>query len=157
MLKGMESPYAIDTLMEQTRKLAVEYRSKTGQTLPVTSELANYDLQVLFKFHVPENSEQGVDFEGTGKFESKKIQVKSRVIFDHNKSGHRIGQLNVQGKWDYVVLVIYDSEYQVMEIYGLGRDEIIKVLDENNKKGAMSINKFKALGELLWTPEHGFE
>ncbi len=37
------SVYAVDKLMAQTRKLAADFRQMTGQPLPVTAEIANFD------------------------------------------------------------------------------------------------------------------
>ncbi len=138
--------------MEQTRKLAAEYREKTGQTLPVSSELAHYDVQSIFHLNIPEAIEQGIDFIGGKDLEGKKIHVKSRVIFDEARSNHRLGQFNQGADWDYVILVLYSADYQVNEIFGIEREVLIDVIDSGNKKGAVSVNKFKAIGGCLWTP-----
>ncbi len=149
----MKSPYALEKLMEQTRKLAAEYRDKTGQTLPVSSELAHFDVQTIFHLNPPEVVEQGIDFVGGKDFEGKRIHIKSRVIFDEARSNHRLGQFNQKANWNYVILVIYDAEYQVHEIFGIDRAILLEAIDSGNKRGAVSVNKFKAIGECLWTPD----
>lgn len=152
----MSSPYALEKLMEQTRKLAVEYKLKTGQTLPISSELANFDVQKLFQFQAPNPPEQSIDFLGAPLATPQKIQLKSRVMFDHSKN-YRIGQFNLSANWDYILLALYDDQYQLTEIYGLEREVLCDEIDVENKRGAISIKKFKAIGQLLWTPETGFE
>lgn len=152
----MNSPYALEKLMEQTRKLAVEYRLKTGQTLPVSSELAHFDIQTLFQLTTPEPPEQSVDFLGLKALGCTKIQLKSRVIFDHAKN-YRIGQFNMQADWDYVILALYDDQYQLSEVHGLEREVLCDEIDARNKRGAISVSKFKAIAQLLWSPELGFE
>ena len=45
------SVYSVDKLMAQTRKQAAECRQMTGQPLPVTAEIINYDAARLVWCH----------------------------------------------------------------------------------------------------------
>ncbi len=53
-----------------------------------------------------------------------------------------------------------NADFMPEEIYMAGRDIILDELEEkkkNNKKGAMTLAKFKLISELLWTEQFGFE
>jgi len=90
-----------------------------------------------------------------------RVQIKSRTIFDESKSGQRIGQIKVDQEWDVVVLVLMDSDYEPYEIYEAGRDELLDYMDQSSagraKRGALSIARFKIIGDLVWTKEGGLD
>ncbi len=152
---------AVDTLMAQTRRLAALYRQATGQTLPVSAELGRYDAALLLHLEPLASPCKGIDFIGsTGPYKNKTIQVKSRVIFDEQSKGSRVGQLNGEMLWDFVILVLYTADYEPFAIYGAPKEEIAIVLNEQSSRrnrGAMSLAKFKAISQLLWTIERGLE
>ncbi|MFT5351572.1 MAG: hypothetical protein ACI9MF_002395, partial [Gammaproteobacteria bacterium] len=72
--------------------------------------------------------------------------------------GHRLGQLKLEQNWDAIVLVIMDVDFETQEIYLAQREAIVEVLSESkNKRGSISIARFKIIGELLWSAENGIE
>ncbi len=150
---------AVDTLMAQTRRLAALYRQTTGQTLPVSAELGRYDAAVLLHLEPLTSVCKGIDFMGsTGPYKDKAIQVKSRVLFDEQNKSSRVGQLNIDSLWDVVVLVLYTADYQPFAIYGAPKKVIVTALNEQSSRrgrGAMSLAKFKAISQLVWTVERG--
>lgn len=153
--------YSVDKLMAQTRKLAADYRRATGQPLPVTAEIANYDVARLLDLEVIQPPPGGYDAIGlSGQWQDKKVQIKGRAIFGEKKSGQRIGQLKLEQEWDTIVLVIMDEDYEPVEIYAADREEILESLDEQqgnrSKRGAMSVAKFKIISNLVWTCDEGF-
>ena len=146
------SVFAVDKLMEQTRRLAAEYYQTTKQTLPVSTELAKYDASRLLDLTAPEQPIAGIDAIDK---QGNKIQIKSRVIFKEGNAGYRIGQMNVNAEWDVILLVLMDKDYHPFEIYSAPRHEIEAVQNDKpnlkrGKRGAMSVAKFKAISELLW-------
>lgn len=144
--------YKLDKLMDETRRLAAEYRRSTGSTLPVSAELAKFDAINLLGLRTPDNPASGVDALRDGEQGVERIQIKGRVIFDPNKSGQRVGQLNMDADWDVVVLVMMDEEYQSTEIYALSKTDLLKALSESssNARGALSVKKFQALADKVW-------
>ncbi|MCS5711113.1 hypothetical protein [Candidatus Berkiella aquae] len=155
--------FSIDKLMQETRRLAAEYRQNTGQILPIGAELAKYDAARLLKLIPLQKPIKSVDFIGTsGPLDNQLIQVKSRVIFDEAKSGHRIGQLNLGGGWHFCALVLYEANYQPFAIY-LGAQSVIaeamlqKTNATHNARGLMSLAQYKRVSELIWTIENGLE
>ncbi len=155
--------YSVDKLMAQTRKLAAEYRQATGQPLPVTAEIANYDVSRLLDLELIQPPPGGYDALGrSGPWRGKKIQIKGRAIFDEKKSGQRIGQVKQEQEWDSIMLLLMDENYEPVEIYEADRDAILAALEDKagqsekrSKRGAMSVNKFRNISQLIWTREEG--
>lgn len=150
--------FKVGKLMQEARRLALEYRHATGKPLPgISAELAQYDAIRLLSLKPCENT-PGIDALGSsGPLLGKKIQVKGRAIFDESKSGQRIGQLKLEQSWDYLVLVLMDENLQASQIFGLDRERIEEenTSSKRAKRGAMSVAKFKIIGELLWDREEG--
>lgn len=152
--------YSVDKLITETRRIAKEYRLATGKTLPVTPEIAINDAISILEMQPNETKNAGYDAIYDRDGEELKVQIKGRAIFDDKKGGYRIGQLKVEQDWDAIVLVIMNADFMPEEIYMAERDIILDELEEkkkSNKKGAMTLAKFKLISELLWTEQYGFE
>ena len=152
--------YSVDRLIEQTRKLAAEYRVATGQTLPVSSEIANYDASRLLNLKLIQPPPGGYDAVGeSGPLEGKRVQIKGRVLFDEQKSGQRVGQIKLEQEWDAIVLVVMDEHYDTIEIFVAERETIDEAMGDaqagRNKRGAMTVAKFKHLSQLVWAQGEG--
>ncbi len=152
--------YAVDKLMSEARRLAAEYRKATGKPLAISNEIALFDAARLLNLEVPEDGGAGYDLVGRGRREGRRIQVKARALFDEGKSGQRIGQLKLDREWDSVMLVLMDENYEPSEIHEADRSEILAALKgrENaprNRRGAMSVARFKHISRLVWTQEEG--
>jgi len=148
--------YKLDKLMDETRRLATEYRRSTGSTLPVSAELAKFDAISLLGLRSLEEPESGVDALRDTEQGVERIQIKGRVIFDPKKTGQRVGQLNFDANWDVVLLVMMDENYQSTAIYSISKSQLLKVLAEqqdgkNNSRGALSVKKFQAIAEQVWS------
>ena len=155
------SLYSYDKLIEETRKLAAEFRRTTGTMLPVSGEIARHDGSHHLDLELNKENAPGFDAIGKNEREGLRIQIKSRVVGDCVKPGHRIGQLNPDGNWDLVILSIMDDEFEPLEMYQASREEIIDAVEDANsnrkKRGAISVAKFKNIGKLVWTKELGIE
>jgi hypothetical protein len=155
--------YSLEKLIAETRRIARDYRNATGKPLGgVSGEIAQFDAcKELNLEPVPAGTEGGYDAVGRGKREGKKIQIKARTIFDEGKQGQRIGQLKLEQEWDSVVLVLLDENFEPFEMYEGAREELVDAIKESesrrNKRGAMSVAKFKAISQLVWTRERGEE
>lgn len=152
-------PFCVDRLMQETRKLACMYRQTTGQTLPVSNEIARYDAKHLLNL-IPCDASSNPDFLfQQGPFKNKKVQVKSRVIFDEEKTTYRMGQFKLESPWDCIALILYDYQYEPTDIYLCHKKQIEEALQETHLKqnGQISIAKFKVISQLIWTKEQGLE
>lgn len=146
--------FSIDKLMQETRRLATQYRQSTGQTLPISGELARYDAARLLHL--------SADSKGTqGPIANQVVQVKSRVIFNEQKSGHRIGQLDLGGHWQICALVLYEANYEPFAIYIASHETILEtqsnLANKTKARGAMSLAQFKRIAECVWTVEAGLD
>lgn len=156
----MSNPYAADKLISQARQLAAEYRRTMGKPLPgISSEIAEHDAVRLLALEAKASQEGGWDAiePETG----KRIQIKSRTIFDESKSGQRIGQLKMNQEWDAVVLVLMDENYEPYEIYRAEREDLAEFVGKSSarssKRGALSVARFKIIGDLVWDSVNGQE
>jgi hypothetical protein len=153
--------YAAKELMSQARNLAADYRRTVGRPLPgISNEIAEYDAISLLGLESVEDKSLGYD--ALDPLNGDRLQIKSRTMFDETKSGNaRIGQLKMNQEWDAVVLVLMDENYQPFEIYQAGRQELEEYVDQASasraKRGALSVARFKIIGELRWTRENGLE
>lgn len=141
--------------MDETRRIASEYRQSTGNTLPVSAELAKYDAISLLGLKPVTEPERAVDAWMATPEGDRKVQVKGRVVFDPKKSGYRVGQLNLDANWDILLLVIMNDRYETSEIYKVSREKILGVLsaarDQGQKsRGAISVKKVQAISEVCW-------
>lgn len=154
--------YAIDKLIAETRRVAAEFRRSTGQTLPVSGEIAKYDAARLLGLNACEQRTDGVDATDREGGAGRRYQVKARVITSGKKSGARLGQLNPDGAWDRILLVIMDADYEPCEIHAAERADVLDALGDaagskRSNRGALSVAKFKIISELVWTRENGVE
>ncbi len=154
--------YSIDKLMHETRHLAAKYRQTTGSTLPVTGEIARYDVAKALNLQLSDDQTLGYDAIGLDERDGLRILIKGRVLFEDSRSTPRIGQLKPDGRWDNVVLILFDDAYEAVEMYEATHNDIESVLktkseSSNKKRGAMSIAQFKIIAQLVWTQENGQE
>jgi hypothetical protein len=61
----------------------------------------------------------------------------------------------VKRKWDAVLLVLLDENFDATEIHEANRRAVVAALSApgskaRNERGALGINKFKAIGKLRW-------
>ncbi len=153
----MSTPYAADKLIAQARQLAAEYRRTMGKPLPgISSEIAEHDAVRLLGLEPNAGGDAGWD--AVDPETGRRVQIKSRTIFDETKGGERIGQLKMNQEWDAVVLVLMDEDYEPYEIYQALRDdlaEFVNTSSSRSKRGAMSVARFKIVGELVWDRVNG--
>lgn len=152
-----QSIYSLDVLIEQARQLAADFRRATGQILPVSGEIARFDVAKHLGLQLLDKPQDGVDAVGDG----LNYQIKGRLIIEDGKAGQRIGQVSPDGNWDVLAVALMDADFQPYEIYLGQRDEVLDALNDTSekrrKRGALSIAKFKIIAELAWTKEDGLE
>jgi len=159
---NMDEIYSFDKLMHETRQLAAKYRLATGTTLPVTGEIARFDVAKALNLELIDDITVGHDAIGLGKRAGIKVLIKGRVIFEDSRSTPRLGQVNPDGRWDNVVMVLFDDDYMPVEMYEATSDDIklaqkAKDGSPSKKRTNMSVAQFKIIGKLVWTQEGGIE
>ena len=150
--------YDLSALMSQTRILAADYRHQTGHALPVTEELARFDAINIFGLDKI-TDQDGIDACDTADSEvsdqnsvKDSYLIKGRVIFKAGKARQKLGKLGLTANWTVLLMVIYDAEYLPMQIYSVQRSIIEQELGKlsQDKRGSMTIAKYKAIGDLVW-------
>ncbi len=151
--------YAADKLIAQARQLAADYRRAMGKPLPgISNEIAEHDAINLLNLEPKPEGALGYDAVDPQNG-NRRIQIKSRTIFDESKTGQRIGQIKMEQEWDSVVLVLMNKEYEPYEIYEAERSDLEESANKSSsnraKRGALSIARFKIIGRLVWSKEGG--
>lgn len=152
--------YSIDALIAQTRRLAAQFRAATGRPLPVSAEIAQYDASRLLELDPVPCGTGGYDAIGRGARAGRRIQIKGRVVPTEGGAAHRIGQLKLDQAWDTLMLVLMDEQFEPCYIYEAERATIEAWLNgsqgrRRNKRGAMSVARFKNIARLAWSRECG--
>ena len=150
--------YRVDKLMAEARKLAAEYRRATGKTLAISGEIAVSDAITLLGLEPAEEGAEGWDAVRRGAHGPERLQIKARMLFDDtSRRPHRLGQLRVDRPWDAVLLVLMDENYDAVEMVEADRAAIEESLAEAtpNKRGTISVARFRNIGRLVWTREEG--
>ncbi|MBI2799577.1 MAG: hypothetical protein HYX63_04730 [Gammaproteobacteria bacterium] len=149
--------YAVDKLTAEARRLAAEYRRVTGKTLPLSGEIAVNDAIRLLRLEPPALPTAGYDAMRQHAERTELIQIKARVVFDELKGPHRLGELKLDKPWDTLLVVLMNADYEPVEIYSLGRAEVIAALEDRSpqQKSSLTVARAKRVGTLVWTVAHG--
>jgi hypothetical protein len=152
-MKGSVETRIIEILKE-AKALAREYRSLTGRPLGVTGEVAEYEAVRLLKLALAPVRQSGYDAIGLRNRRKCRYQIKGRCILDKSKRGQRLGQIKLDYEWDCVLMVLLDENLDAVAIYEADRqsvsETILKASSNANRRGALSVSKFKAIGRLRW-------
>ena len=146
----------IEHLLNQAKVLAKRYRALTGKPLGITGEVAEFYAAKHLGLWLSPAREPGYDAtmqEGSKKL---RVQIKGRCIPKKAKLGQRLGSVRLDKEWDRIVLVLMDEYLEVTKIYQADRTAVEGALrapgsKARNERGALSVNKFKSIGTLIWS------
>ena len=149
------NPDKTGTIIRSAKRLAKRYRNLTGRPLGITGEVAEYEATQLLRLESADVRQSGYDAVRKRGGKVERLQIKGRCILS-GKPGQRIGKIDPKKEWDGVILVLMDADFEPIEIYEARRHEIIEALvkpgsKSRNERGALSINKFKSIGSLIWS------
>jgi len=158
--KRLKSPSSLEFLLAKAKRLAKEYYRLTGRPLGITGEVAEYEAARLLALRIAEVRQPGYDAWRLKGRRRERIQVKGRVILPDAKPGQRIGRIDITKKWDTVILVLLDENYDATEILEAGRRAITRALTapgsrSRNERGALGVAKFRSIGRRVWPPPSG--
>lgn len=148
---------SIGRLLKPARTLAIEYHRLTGKPLGITGELGEYEAARILGLQLTGARQPGFDAVRRG----TKFQIKTRCISTHRmKAGQRFGSIRLKHDWDAVLLVLMDENFAVFEIHEANRKAIREALNKpgskaRNVRGALSVSKFKSIGNRLWPRKRG--
>lgn len=147
-------PRKVESILRSVKPLAIEYYELTGKPLGVTGEIAEYEAARLLGFDLLAARSEGYDaIESTGR-RNRRVQIKGRFKQDGKKWG-RVPSINIEKKFDSVVLVLMVGEYEVTEIWKASRQAVVKRLKApgskaRNERNSMSVSQFKSIAKLVW-------
>lgn len=147
---------ALAPVIEQAKRLAIDFRKLTGKPLGVTAEVAEFEAARLMNVSLCVAREPGCDALGTRDGRELRIQIKSRVILPDSKPGQRVPSIKLKHPWDVVWLVLLDAAYNPTSIWEGERSAIQAALEKpgsrsRNERGALAIAGFKAISRQIWT------
>jgi hypothetical protein len=148
----------IERILEAVRPLAVRYYKLTGKPLGVAGEMAEFEAAKHLRLQLCSARQDGYDAERLRGHGPRFVQIKGRAIMEKSKPGQQVGRINLNKEWDSVVLVVLDDHYRATEIFEAERPAIETALKApgskaRNERGALSISKFKSIGQLAWSPK----
>lgn len=111
----------------------------------------------LLRLTLAEARQPGYDALGS---DGRRVQIKARCIPRDAKPGQRIGQIRFDHDWDTVVLILMNEDFDALEVWEAGRDDVRLELERpgskaRNERGALSVHKFKSVAKLRWSAERG--
>ena len=141
-------------LIQQAKQIAKGYHALTGRPLGITGEVAEFEAVRCLDLEMAPVRQAGYDAVRRIDGREEKIQIKGRCVLS-KKSGKRIGSIDLKKEWDFVVLVLLDADLAPMQMYEADRAAVEEALGApgskaRNERGALSINKFKSIGTIVW-------
>lgn len=147
----------VGKLIASAKKLAKSYRALTGRPIGITGEIAEYEAARLLGLELAAVRQSGYDASRRRGSSVDRLQVKGRCILGSNP-GQRLGRIDLTKEWDGVLLVLLDADLEPTAIYEARRAEIARALTApgskaRNERGALSVSKFKSIGNRVWPGE----
>ncbi|MFC1932279.1 DUF6998 domain-containing protein [Chloroflexota bacterium] len=138
-------------IVEKAIDAARHYRNITGKPLGITGEVGEFLAADLMGLKLTEVRQPGYDAIAN---DGRRIQIKARCILP-SSSGGRLGSINLDHKWDTVMLILLSRDFEPFSIYEAKRAAIKRELirpgsKARNERGALSISKFKSIASLVW-------
>ncbi len=145
----------IRMVLYAAKDLAKRYKALTGKPLGITGEVAEFTAAFLLGLELAEARQSGYDAIRRENGIEIKVQIKGRCLPKNPNPGTRIGSIKLDKEWDTVLLVLFDHEYEAIELYEAKREPITKALTRpgskaRNERGALGIAKFKSIAEKVW-------
>lgn len=142
-------------ILRDAKLLARRYRAVTGKPLGITGEVAEYEAARILGVQLTPARQAGYDAIEKAGGRMRRLQIKGRCLLPNSKSGQRLGSIDITKTWDAVLLVLLDENLDATEIHEAKRKAVLAALAApgsraRNERGALGVNKFKAIGKLRW-------
>lgn len=139
-------------ILGKAKALAREYHALTGKPLGITGEVTEYEAARVLGVELTPARHAGYDAVGDG---GRRFRIKGRCILPGSKPGQRLGKIDVSKDFDAVLMVLLDENFDAFAIYEADQQQVLAALaapgsKARNERGALSVNKFRAIGRLVW-------
>lgn len=137
----------IESVLEDAKKVAKQYKRLTGKPLGITGEVAEFTAAKLLNLELTQARQSGYDAIRKQHGKVVKVQIKGRSLPRKTNPGARIGRIQLEKKWDIVVLVLLDEDLEPIEIFEADRVSVTTALEApgskaRNERGALGVSKF---------------
>ncbi len=152
----MPIPPRVHDLIAEAKKIAREYYDLTGRPLGITGEVAELEAARVLGLALADVRQAGFDATRlTADGVTEHLQIKGRCAPQGSSTGQRVGSIQLNRPWDYVILVLLDERLELQEIHEADRAVISQALLRpgsvaRNERGALSVQAFKRIGRRLW-------
>lgn len=148
-----EDLHLIGELLAQAKVIAIKYYGLTSKSLGITGEIGEYEAALKLGCTLQTARTPGHDIIDC---DNNRVQVKTRCIRD--KKSQRVPTIiksEEKKEWDYVVLVLLDPNYEVIEILRADKNTVEEHLSKPRPKGGkarrdMPISEFKIISTVVW-------
>lgn len=145
-------------ILEDVKRLAVEYYDLTKKPLGVTGEIAELVAADLLGLELAEARREGYDAIRLVDGCEERVQIKGRRILDTNtRYVGRVSRIDLTKPFDTVALVLLDERYEPLEIWEAPRAAVEARIrapgsKARNERGALGIAQFRSIAERVWPP-----
>jgi len=141
----------LSNIVDDLRRLAVEYYRATEKPIGVTGELAEYLAAQALGLTLAPARAPGYDAVDTA---GRKLQIKGRWKSDGRAWG-RVSRIDTTKDFGAVLLVLMSGAYDLAEIWEAPRDAVIRRLDApgskaRNRRRSMGVSQFKTIATRVW-------
>ncbi len=148
----------IEKILTAAKLLSRRYKELSGKPLGITGEVAEFEAARRLGLELADARSPGYDARKKEADSELLIQIKGRSYpRSVGESGQRIGKMDFTKKWDAVVLVLMDENFEVREILQASRKQIEDRLrslpvSENGKqthtqRGALTVPMFRSISK----------
>jgi len=148
----------LDGVLEAARIVARRYRELTGRPLGITGEVAEAAAATYLGLELAPPRQAGFDAVRHDGGQKTLIQIKGRRLAGETGARGRLGQLRFRHKWDAVLLVLLNEDFEVVTMHEASRSDVEKALrapgsKARNERGQLSVAKFKAISRCVWSAD----
>jgi hypothetical protein len=149
----MDKDTPVMKILRDAKLLARRYRALTGKPLGITGEVAEYEAARILGVQLTPARHSEYDAIETARGKTRRLQIKGGCLLPNCKPGQRLGSIDRTKSWDAVLMVLLDESFDGTEIYEANRKAVLAALaapgsKARNERGALGVNKFKAIGTL---------
>lgn len=150
-----KKPRSQKLILADVKRLAVEYYLTTGRPLGATGEIAEYEASQKLGLTLTDVRTAGYDATQEINGRTIRIQIKGRRPPRDDLRRGRVPRIDLNGKFDYVMLVLLSPAYDAMEIWKASRIAVRRRLEAagskaRNERGSMAISQFVSIATRVW-------
>jgi hypothetical protein len=156
---GEANTRPVADILNDVKKLAVEYYHATGKPLGVTGEIAEFEAARVLGLTLAEARSPGADAIRVVNDRSETIQIKGRWKRDGAKWGRVPSIKTGPGQpFDVVMLVLLQGGYELHSIWEMPHAMAAALLDRpvsrvRNELRSLAVSQFMAKATRVWPPE----